>query len=148
LETQGKFASLDLSSVFLTLKENLPNVLTTDLLSEAIYRCILIYGRSTSVPTFKGDQTVFKQLQDAPRFFLDVMYMHQKQTNENSPQDIFDKLSDLESELETKTNYFFESSTSLKRFQANFAQFIAHPLQREVQDKFKFATLPKTPIVI
>jgi len=65
------------------------------------------------------------------------MYLHFKPSKEFNPQDIFDFITNLETEDVNRCGYFFESSTNLKRFQANFTRLILHPQIRPDQDKWQ-----------
>lgn len=53
---------------------------------------------------------------DTRAFFFDGMYLHSKPSKENKPQEVYDAITELESDATSKTAYFFENSTNIKRY--------------------------------
>jgi len=96
---------------------------------EYVFRVIFIYGRSNVKPTFiEGEQS--NNLLRRSNFFFDVLYLHDKQTKDNCPQEIFDSL--LAVERDDSNNLFYETSASLKKILYYMAHLLANPSQRTI----------------
>jgi hypothetical protein len=144
LECQGKSDKFDMSTIFSTINEKAPDILhPRSSQPPFIYRALLVYCRSTVIPQFLTGKELAQQMLDTRAFFFDGMYLHSKPSKENKPQEVYDAITELESDATSKTAYFFENSTNIKRFHLNMAQMIAHPLQRPDQGDFKPLVLGK-----
>lgn len=132
LEMSGTFTTFDLSSLYAILADKL-------VLAEkdgCILRSILLYTRSSVVPTCSADDASRRALSSSPKFFYDVVYLHDAASPTNRVQGVFDVL--VEFEHSKNESYLFENCTNLRRFYCNVALLVAHPLQRPTpQDAFK-----------
>mmetsp|Transcript_27474 Transcript_27474/g.38752 ORF Transcript_27474/g.38752 Transcript_27474/m.38752 type:complete len:228 (+) Transcript_27474:60-743(+) len=134
LEPQQEFNSFSMTSLFDIIREHFPKITSDSMsLSDPVYRVIFIYGRSSITPRF--DNTSHTAILDSPQFFFDCCYLHSKPASNNCPQDVFDFITEVEGK--NHIGYFFENSTSLRKFQPNFASLLAHPLQRPEQGALK-----------
>ena len=62
----------------------------------------------------------------------DALYLHSKPGKDNKPQEVYDFITEIEGK--DHSPYFFENSTSIKRFTRHLASLLAHPLQRAEQN--------------
>ncbi|KAF4519596.1 hypothetical protein B566_EDAN003763 [Ephemera danica] len=78
--------SFDLSVLFDTLKENITLPDMDDLSKFAppfVVRVILLYARSTCIPSFENNKMSYELLSSSPYFFLDLLYIHEPVTDDN-----------------------------------------------------------------
>jgi len=101
---------------------------------EYVYRVILVYCRSATLPTGFPSNLSMKIL-ESPIFFFDALYLHSKPSKDNRPQEVYDFITEIEGK--EHNSYFFENSTSIRKFHLHVAQLLAHPLQRPDQGAFK-----------
>ncbi|XP_024377419.1 uncharacterized protein [Physcomitrium patens] len=96
-------------------------------------RMVLIYCRS-SVPI-----EVAMQWPDKQRLFtFDALYLHDKPTHENCPQDVYDSLVDALERVSEFESYIFESSSGSARLLfRSMCILLSHPQQRCPQDEFE-----------
>ncbi|KAG0573720.1 hypothetical protein KC19_VG203600 [Ceratodon purpureus] len=95
-------------------------------------RVVLIYCRS-SVPIEVATQWPDKQ----QLFSFDALYLHDKPTNGNRPQDVYDSLVDALERVSEFESYIFESSSGSARLLfRNICILLSHPQQRCPQDEF------------
>jgi len=74
---------------------------------------------------------------DNPHFFFDLLYLHYKPAKDNRSQEIFDVLTEVESDLVAhEPIYLFENSSNKHKVYTNFAMLLAHPQQRPDQNVF------------
>eukprot|EP00824_Muranothrix_gubernata_P023697 TRINITY_DN6519_c0_g1_i1.p1 TRINITY_DN6519_c0_g1~~TRINITY_DN6519_c0_g1_i1.p1 ORF type:complete len:252 (-),score=44.12 TRINITY_DN6519_c0_g1_i1:792-1436(-) len=139
LSSHGHFATCDVVSVLEEVMEHVPPPALPEPGSapEFVVRVLLLYARSHIVPLVPSSENGERHnLLSTPTFFLDVLYLHERgpttETADVTPQMVFDRITSLD--LDT-TSYFFENSIFSKRLQYNWAQLLAHPLQRHPQDQ-------------
>jgi len=114
LSTAQEFNSFNVSSIFDLMNARYPDIITTRAQDPShIYRVIFIYSRSNVLPLFSTKELANKFL-DSPVFFFDCLYLHQKPTKDNRPQEVYDKITEIEGQH--KNCYFFENSTSARKF--------------------------------
>ncbi|XP_010526066.1 PREDICTED: uncharacterized protein LOC104803734 [Tarenaya hassleriana] len=93
-----------------------------------ILRVVLIYCRSSVKPTH--DWPVNQKV-----FTLDVMYMHDKPSPDNCPQQVYDSLVDAVEHVSEYEGYIFESGQGLARSLFKpMSVLLSHPQQRCPQD--------------
>jgi len=138
LQVQGDFTSFNVSSIFDVINTKFPDILAAPQFKStaaAAYRAILIYSRSNSIPHFEPNQhKLTSDLLDAPNFFFDALYLHSKPSKENRPQDVYDFITEIEGK--DHISYFFENSTSMRKFHLHVAHLLCHPLQRPEQSAY------------
>eukprot|EP01006_Ploeotia_vitrea_P058815 TRINITY_DN70312_c0_g1_i1.p1 TRINITY_DN70312_c0_g1~~TRINITY_DN70312_c0_g1_i1.p1 ORF type:complete len:262 (-),score=106.13 TRINITY_DN70312_c0_g1_i1:14-772(-) len=103
--------------------------------AQHVVRVIFIYGRTTVVPTLSGSADTALQTYPVlvhPQFFLDAVYLH-RAGREKEPQAVFDAILALDDNAHS--GYFFEHAAKLKNVFRSMGVLLAHPLQRDVQDK-------------
>ncbi|CAN8273187.1 unnamed protein product [Cochlearia groenlandica] len=108
-----------------------------------ILRVILIYCRSSVRPTH--DWPINQKL-----FTLDVMYLHDKPSPDNCPQDVYDSLVDAVEQVSEYEGYIFESGQGLARsLFKNMSILLSHPQQRCGQDDLDIpkSLVKKVPVV-
>jgi len=135
LQPQQNYTKLNMATLFETLdsKIKIPDASKPP---EVVYRVIFLYSRSTIIPDFgPNDQTkqLVAKMIHAPSFFFDCLYLHEKPTPQNRPQEVYDFLTDLEGKYQN--SYFFENSSNVRRFHYHMALLLAHPLQRPDQNQ-------------
>jgi len=137
LQPQGDFPTFDISSLFELLNTKFPDIVLsshTRTTCEHVYRVIFIYCRSATLPTGFPSNISLKIL-DCPLFFFDALYLHSKPSKDNKPQDVYDFITEIEGK--DHHAYYFENSTSIRKFHLHAAHLLAHPLQRPEQSAFK-----------
>ncbi|KAG7540590.1 hypothetical protein ISN45_Aa07g007760 [Arabidopsis thaliana x Arabidopsis arenosa] len=93
-----------------------------------IFRVILIYCRSSMRPTHEWPL-------NQKLFTLDVMYLHDKPSPDNCPQDVYDSLVDAVEHVSEYEGYIFESGQGLARSVFKpMSMLLSHPQQRCAQD--------------
>eukprot|EP00638_Chattonella_subsalsa_P002203 CAMPEP_0117759610 /NCGR_PEP_ID=MMETSP0947-20121206/16115_1 /TAXON_ID=44440 /ORGANISM="Chattonella subsalsa, Strain CCMP2191" /LENGTH=264 /DNA_ID=CAMNT_0005580099 /DNA_START=34 /DNA_END=828 /DNA_ORIENTATION=+ len=131
--------SFDFSNLLASFAENLRAEGETNAASSnpsTIYRAVIIYGRSYEQPSISLTESQ-TALMDAPGYFLDLLYIHKKASEAKVKcQEIYDTLTQLESQSPTKHGYFFETSTSIQRLYMHLTMLLAHPAQRNLQEEF------------
>jgi len=141
LQSQGGFTSFDLSSLFESLNSKFPEIVTTDktrATCEYIYRVIFVYCRSATLPIGFPSNLSTKIL-DSPIFFFDALYLHSKPSKDNRPQEVYDFITEIEGK--EHNSYYYENSTSIRKFHLHVAHLLAHPFQRPDQSSFKTVLL-------
>jgi len=144
LETAGLFKTVDLTSLFNLINSKVecfaPAAPSSP--SPAPYkyavRSIFVYGRSSVLPTWSGSNQmpgVADAMLKSPIFFFDALYLHDKPTENNRPQEVYDVITGIENE--NVVSYFFENSTNPKRLYNHISLLLAHPLQRPDQNDLK-----------
>ncbi|ESQ53859.1 hypothetical protein EUTSA_v10025994mg [Eutrema salsugineum] len=97
-----------------------------------ILRVILIYCRSSVRPTHEWP--ISQKL-----FTLDVMYLHDKPSPDNCPQDVYDSLVDAVEHVSEYEGYIFESGQGVVRSVFKpMSILLSHPQQRCAQDDLDF----------
>jgi len=135
LQSQGEFLNFDVGSLFETVNSKFPDILSGQSTSaEHVYRLILIYARSATMPS-GFPSSLSSKLLDSTKLYLDALYLHSKPSRENRPQEIYDFLTEIEGK--DHTSYFFENSTSIRKFHLHMSHLLAHPYQRPEQVSFK-----------
>jgi len=147
LQPMGEFPEFNLGSIFQVMEQKFPQILA---LSESdppefIYRIILLYSRSSTIPTVSPDAAHLVEIMlKSSILFLDAIYLHAKASADHRPQEVYDALTKFE-EI-SSGGYFFENSVNLKRFTQGFATLLANPLQRPKQDSWlSFLEPPSSP---
>eukprot|EP00727_Mastigamoeba_balamuthi_P012675 m51a1_g803 putative brisc and brca1-a complex member 1 (240) ;mRNA; r:659759-660786 len=128
---EAEIPTCDISSVFRRVREKVPQWAERQLSPENtqyLYRCILLYGRTSVVPTMKSPED-HAYLAKCPAFLFDALFIHEKVTK---AQDVYDVFPALESVL---PSFFFEMTTSKPISQA-FTQLLANGLVRGQQADF------------
>jgi len=136
LQSQGDFGTFDLTSLFELIKTKSPEILQTQNIStvQCMYRVIFLYSRSSVTPHFQPQFVqMCQQILDSPIFFFDVLYLHSKPSKENKPQDVYDFITEIEGK--DHIPYFFENSTSARKFYNHMSHLLAHPFQRPQEYK-------------
>ncbi|KAL0739350.1 hypothetical protein Bca4012_015560 [Brassica carinata] len=108
-----------------------------------ILRVILIYCRSSVRPTHEWPT---KQ----KLFTLDVMYLHDKPSPDNCPQDVYDSLVDAVEHISEYEGYIFESGQGLARSVFKpMSILLSHPQQRCAQEDLDIpkSLAKKVPVV-
>jgi len=136
LQSQGDFQVFKMGSLFDLLVNKFPEIIRyqpTGNLVEHVYRVIFCYARSNTIPALNLEQV--QPILDCPFFFLDALYLHAKPSKTNKPQEVYDFITEIEGK--DHISYFFENSTSAKKFYLHTTHLLAHPLQRPDQSIFK-----------
>lgn len=98
-----------------------------------ILRVILIYCRSDIVPTYPSEWP-----QSQYPFTFDALYLHDKPTQSNCPQRVYDALVEALERVSVAEGYIYESGTGLTRILfRQMCCLLAHPQQRCGQDDFE-----------
>jgi len=145
IQTQGEWSGFDLASLFDLMRVKFPEILSTQNISAThyTYRAIFLYSRSDTIPSFPSQQTkMCQQVLDSPIFFFDILYLHSKPGRDNKPQDVYDFITELEGK--DHNPYFFENSTSSRKFLAHMSHLLAHPLQRPPEYKTSLTGINST----
>jgi len=140
LQAQGDYPSFDISTLFDLINAKFSDVLSgkTRATCDHVYRVIFIYCRSATLPSGFPSALCMKIL-DSPTFFFDALYLHSKPAKDNRPQEVYDFITDIEGK--DHICYYFENSTSIRKFHLHVAHLLAHPLQRPDQSAFKTVLL-------
>jgi hypothetical protein len=67
----------------------------------------------------------------SPNFFFDAVFVHERPSDVNACQKIFDTITSIEDQVATAV-YAFETHSNLAKLMGFFATLVAHPLQRPV----------------
>lgn len=133
----GKLRTFDMSSLFSTMLNFIEQDAKTGADQDCVYRCIFIYCRSNSVPIWSHGQQSGRKVLSRENFFFDVLYLHEKPSSSNMPQEVFDALTDVYHSCGTterpNSSYYCENSTSISRHFLCWAQIMAMPFQRPQQ---------------
>lgn len=106
-------------------------------------RVILLYARSHCIPQFVTGEYYFDTLMQHKNFFLDCLYVHETVSGDNECQNIYTKLSTLDTQ---QTSYILEAGRAPATLHTNMAKLLAHPMQRARQDDSAYSFLmPGTP---
>jgi len=141
LQSQGDYNLFDISTLFELLNARFPEIATSDKTRgtcEYIYRVIFIYCRSVTMPVGFPSTLGLKML-DSPIFFFDALYLHSKPSKDNRPQEVYDFITEIEGK--DHNSFYFENSTSIRKFHLHVAHLLAHPFQRPDQASFKTFTI-------
>lgn len=122
----------DISVLFQTIVDKAsppPSTNPTPLLPpDYITRCILLYGRSSTIPVYRGDPQHRQQLISSPYFFLDIIYGHEApELMSNNCETIFNILAELQPHHKTMVLDIWHNAT---RMFDHMARLLPHPLQR------------------
>ncbi|XP_076629065.1 BRISC and BRCA1-A complex member 1 [Colletes latitarsis] len=104
-----------------------------------VNRVILMYSRSYCVPIVYTGKTFLERLTDNPYFFIDVLYVHEPPSSENSCEKIYAELATLET---TNFSYILEVGRNAAKLHDNMAKLLAHPLQRPPQKDTCYTIIP------
>ncbi|KAG0262754.1 Component of the BRCA1-A complex [Mortierella polycephala] len=132
LYTMGRFRSFDTTSLFRAILQNVD--LDED--DGSVIRAIMVYTRSDVLPTQPEDE-ILEVLHSSGRFYFDCVYIHNKNSEVQGsikPQDIYDRLTDLESVQ--YPGYFYELARLMKKFTTSMSELLASPTIRPQQEKF------------
>lgn len=123
---------IELTDIFNIIKEDVlpPKVEASSILPpEFTVRLILVYNSSYILPKINENNEVYKTLMSSPYFIFDILYLHNKQSDENRVQSIFNELATFIK----VTSYLLESSRTVTKVFNCMAKLLAHPLQRAEQ---------------
>jgi hypothetical protein len=136
----GKIRTFDMSSLFAAVQNCIDQDVKNGADKDCVYRCIFIYCRSDSVPIWGQSpygQIAGRNILSKENFFFDVLYLHEKPSSTNMPQEVFDALTDVYHTCGTterpNSSYYCENSTSISRHFLCWAQIMAMPSQRPQQ---------------
>jgi hypothetical protein len=133
----GKLRTFDMSSLFSSMLNCIEQDVKNGTDKDCVYRCIFIYCRSNSVPIWSHGQQAGRKVLSRENFFFDVLYLHEKPSSSNMPQEVFDALTDVYHSCGTterpNSSYYCENSTSISRHFLCWAQIMAMPFQRPQQ---------------
>lgn len=136
----GKLRSFDMSSLFTVMQNCIEQDAKVEGDNACVYRCIFIYCRSDSVPVWGMSplgQMAGRKVLSKDNFYFDVLYLHEKPSSSNMPQEVFDALTDVYHTCGTaerpNSSYYCENSTSISRHFLCWAQIMAMPTQRPQQ---------------
>lgn len=122
----------DLTSIFNFVREDvLPSKIEAANIipPEFIVRLILVYNSSYLLPKINEGNEIYKTLMSSPYFTFDILYLHNRPSDENKVQGI---LNELASFIKV-TSYLLESSRDVTKVFNCMAKLLAHPLQRSEQ---------------
>ncbi|XP_065907914.1 BRISC and BRCA1-A complex member 1-like [Dysidea avara] len=121
----------NISTLFQIISEKAPPLPASSspvLPPDYIIRCVLLYGRSSSIPVYKGDAQYRTQLISSPYFFLDIIYSHESpQLMSNNCETIFSILAELQPHTRSLVLDVWHNAT---RVFDHMARLLSHPLQR------------------
>lgn len=129
-------SSFDLTTLFKVIDQNIElghlSTIVDKVFPQYVVRVIMIYGRSNS--NFMMDKTNlnYKNLQRHPYFFFDSIYIHEKVSETNCVEDIFNGICNLD---ENGTSHIYEVGFDMNMALLfnTFAKLLGHPLQRSPQ---------------
>ncbi|KAH8549560.1 hypothetical protein BGW37DRAFT_522224 [Umbelopsis sp. PMI_123] len=123
----GSFGSFDMDSLLQTILNQV------DISSAKHFiQAIAIYGRSSCIPS-EPSKELLSQLQWCTSFVFDMLYIHEKKSETNCPQDIYNRWLLLESDV--YSGWFFDfGRLARRRIALAMMQLLAHPLQRTEQE--------------
>ncbi|KAH7414991.1 hypothetical protein KP509_14G022400 [Ceratopteris richardii] len=128
LSSRGSFFRCDLSSLFHTAA----SLAKRSQAQGRILRVVLIYSRSSTIPTYPS-----KWPQTHKSFTFDALYLHDKPTNENCPQQVYDALVEALERVSVYEGYIYENGSHYTRILfRQMSCLLAHPQQRCSQDDF------------
>jgi uncharacterized membrane protein YgcG len=106
-------------------------------------RAVVVFSRSHHVPTFGEDPVMYRELNTMDNFVCDALYVHFKKNDKNHPQEVYDKLVDLEKAASggPLASYMLETHSETGLYRCVSA-LNAHPMQRIPQDKIKWVMTP------
>ncbi len=120
---------LDMDSLFTLLAEKAaPD-------DDTVTRAVVVYSRSIDAPTLASGPS-YRALQQHSNFFLDVVYVHERPSGSNAPQQVFDRLTAHEGGAATPS-FVFEHSANARRLAFSIAQLAAHPSVRGDQASYR-----------
>lgn len=128
----------DLNSVFelIPQKVSVPTTDDSETTPDYIVRCILLYSRSYTRPTFKMTKEV-KDLFNSPYFVLDVIFTHEPISADNNSEKILHTLQKLSAK---GCEYFFDVARNSMEFLLAMGKLLSHPMQRTPQENCKIKT--------
>uniref|UniRef100_A0A6V7LHV7 BRISC and BRCA1-A complex member 1 n=1 Tax=Bracon brevicornis TaxID=1563983 RepID=A0A6V7LHV7_9HYME len=121
-------ADYDLTPCFEIVERNLPRTHLT--------RVVLIYTRSHCLPMFSDFQQ-YEMLMSLSKFFTDVLYVHERPTDDNECEDVYLKLGELDIRHDS---YIYEVARNAATLHNTMAKLLAHPLQRPKQDDTSYTS--------
>ncbi|KAL1922319.1 uncharacterized protein VTP21DRAFT_9858 [Calcarisporiella thermophila] len=132
LTPMGSFEIFELDQLLLTIKNYLEQSQASVDANDYVLRVIIIYGRTSVIPKKPTPELLAKLYGDTKiSCYIDVIFIHDRPTADNSPQEVYDSLLDLES-IDGKS-YAFEINRLAKNFALNMAMLLGHPFQRPNQ---------------
>lgn len=96
LETMDEFLSfeeqgpLDLTSVLNAVDDGI-----SDMAEDEVFHLVLLYARSSCVPRLCSDSELQKRIACSSRAIIDVIYLHDKASEENCVQEVYGALETL-----------------------------------------------------
>lgn len=94
-----------------------------------VVRMIVMYGRSSCIPTIPQDDVYFTFLKKQLYFYIDILLAHEEECSLYKCEDIYDALQDLDNGY----SYVYEVSRNATKIHDCIAKLLAHPLQRPLQ---------------
>lgn len=129
LRSSGSFSECDLSLLF----QMAAALARKSQARGRILRVILIYCRSDVVPAYPKELS-----HSQASFTFDALYLHDKPSQENCPQRVYDALVEALEKVSEVDGYIYESSWGLTRILFRLmCCLLAHPQQRCGQDDFE-----------
>uniref|UniRef100_A0A1B6MSZ8 BRISC and BRCA1-A complex member 1 n=1 Tax=Graphocephala atropunctata TaxID=36148 RepID=A0A1B6MSZ8_9HEMI len=99
-----------------------------------VIRVVLVYSNSYVEPKVNFTDTSYIKFITSPSCVLDVLYLHERQSDFNNVESIFKSLGKIVS----PSSYIFESSRNVMKISHTMAKLLAHPYQRVSQPLWDF----------
>lgn len=116
----------DLSCLFDLIDSHIQIPPITDIRPAAVYRTILTYNRSYSIPQLDSTPSISELLR-SPHFTVDVVMTHENPDSGNYCEIIFKVLENIDPK---HTGYSFSVARNSRELHNAMAELLAHPLQR------------------
>eukprot|EP00743_Colponemidia_sp_Colp-15_P012216 GILK01013831.1.p1 GENE.GILK01013831.1~~GILK01013831.1.p1 ORF type:complete len:230 (-),score=18.04 GILK01013831.1:421-1032(-) len=136
LSVKGDFKKFEMASLFdaIAAKRVLPDVTDRSGSIPYVVRMLFIYGRSAVIPNEGRLQNQTHPVIAHPAFYYDALYLHEKPSDTNNPQAVYDFITSFEPDEQLqKFSFFFECSSNVARLYKNMAALLAHARQRKHQ---------------
>ncbi|ESO92327.1 hypothetical protein LOTGIDRAFT_162631 [Lottia gigantea] len=125
-------------------KVDIPTVDDIILPPPYIVRILFLYGRSNCLLKLSNLESQ-RILESSPYVFFDSLYIHEPLAEDNSCEEIFHSLCNLDKKGQS---YIFEVSKNQTKLYVYMAQLLAHPLQRVSQQSTAYKLRPLTPDLV
>lgn len=127
----------DITSIFSSVlkKFDIPeNNSVTVIPPSHIIRVIFVYNNSFLVPQVNTKEPSYLKFITSPYCFLDILYLHEKQSDFNNVDKIYQEFGKIGS----SSSYLLESSRDVTKVFNNTVKLLAHPNQRVVEAMWSF----------
>jgi hypothetical protein len=121
--------TLDITSLFsdLLVTVDIPEYISPPItLPNHIVRVILVYNSSFIIPQVNTNDPTYLKIMRSPCFFLDIFYLHEKQSDFNNVEKIYQEFG----KIVNPSSYLLESSRDVTAVFNNAMKLLAHPNQR------------------